>query len=181
MASNIIFEMIISSASKMERERAEEVMWEFITNYNHSFKWHGDSELLDIKTRIAEYTNSKGHKSLSHFTANGKYYGSVNKYGYEPEYYEGTFKVSRMLFMIDLDKTFETNTFVFTPKTKGDFLAEATKKAGLSGVIAARKAETTARKERKEKVHKKKKQMDEKTKAKKEELLQDLTASYTPL
>jgi hypothetical protein len=50
-----------------------------------------NSEVVNIKTEIKEYTNKGGKTHLAHFTMNGKYLGPCSKLGNEPIFYEGWF------------------------------------------------------------------------------------------
>jgi len=77
----------------------EQGLWKIIDD-NKKIYYHCDSRLLNIKTTIGSYTNKKNKTSLVHYTDNNKYFGSVEKLGDSPIYYEGNFIVTPKNFII---------------------------------------------------------------------------------
>ena len=62
-----------------------------------------NSERVGVKSTISTYTNKKGIKSLVHFTANGKYIGSVSTLGVKPIYYDGYFNLKQYIDILEFD------------------------------------------------------------------------------
>tara|TARA_R110000737_G_scaffold313056_2_gene322509 strand:- start:571 stop:1032 length:462 start_codon:yes stop_codon:yes gene_type:complete len=63
-------------------------------------------------SEIFEYENKKGHKSMGHRNANGKYYGSCKKYGDKPILIPTGCYINRE----DFEYYPETNRFIFKVK-----------------------------------------------------------------
>lgn len=136
-----------SMALTLPKDNATERIWDYASTTTQY--WSGDSTLLNLKTRIADYTDTKGNTFLAHYTQNGKYIKRAKEDDF-PEYYNGYFIVSRELFNLDWSKI-EELTFGFTPKTeaerneyKATMATQGVKRAGLSGVISQRKSAKTS-------------------------------------
>lgn len=134
-------------ALTLPKDNATERIWDYASTTTHY--WSGDSTLLNLKTKIANYTDTKGNTFLAHYTQNGKYIKRAKEDDF-PEYYNGYFIVSRESFNLDWSKI-EKLTFGFTPKTeaerneyKATMATQGVKRAGLSGVISQRKMSKTS-------------------------------------
>lgn len=107
-------------------ELLETMIWDFITNSPKKYWVKCQSELLDIYTKIGDYTNKKGVTTLAHYSVNEEYVGSVFQLGEKPTSYYGNFQVTREKFVIDLSQLPKLNTLngeykiamLFKPKQK---------------------------------------------------------------
>ena len=76
-------------------------IWDFIETSPNTHYKRVNTELFGMFSRLDTYENKKGHKSLAHYTHNGKYLGSVKKLGAIPIAYDGIFPITKSQFAID--------------------------------------------------------------------------------
>jgi hypothetical protein len=98
--------------AKYDLSAVERLIWQWAIPHNHAVLV--ESHLLGVYTTLGTYTNKAGKSSPAHFSAWGKYIGSVKQLGPHPVSYTGYFRVNEDQFTIDLagvaarTATFET-------------------------------------------------------------------------
>ena len=92
-------------------DEVREMIWDFVLNTPDTIWVKVQSDIFGIYTKIGEYENKKGVKSLAHYTENGHYVGSVKTLGDKPVGYEGNFAVTRERFTLNISRLPELQTF----------------------------------------------------------------------
>lgn len=113
----------ICNGEDPEDDYLKEEIWDYIESSKFFEYIEAESKSLGIYSKIGEYENKKGHKSLAHFTVNNCYLGSVKELGNNPISYKGNFKICRELFDVDLTKLktiapFSKISYLFISKHK---------------------------------------------------------------
>jgi len=95
----------------MEDDKVSEMIWDYCLSSPDKLWLYLNSSTFGIYSKIGEYENKKGYKSLAHFTENGQYLDSVFTLGKNPVGYKGYFRLSKTRFQLDITKLLTITKF----------------------------------------------------------------------
>ena len=97
----IAWQHLYKSSPTIDCRILTNLIWDYIENSPVKYWKKVNTQVFKIKSIIDIYENKAGQRSLSHFTENKHYLGSVKALGNEPIYYDGNFMISKDRFIIN--------------------------------------------------------------------------------
>ena len=99
---HLIIAWRILDASPIHEAILTDLIWNYMESSPTKYWKKVNTRHFGIKSNIDIYENKAGQRSLSHFTENRHYLGSVKALGDKPIYYDGNFMITKERFTISL-------------------------------------------------------------------------------
>ena len=98
----IAWQQIYKASKTFNDATLTDLIWNYMETSPTKYWKKVNTQLFGITSIIDIYENKVGQRSLSHFTENKHYLGSVKSLGDKPIYYDGNFMITKERFTISL-------------------------------------------------------------------------------